>query len=103
MLRGQRRNVLVCGGMERVQDARNVNDRRDIWAVIAETQLAACNWPACEIAGRARSESADNRHAVSVVEDQAVLLLHQAGGLLLDVLFEAVFVELNAQAARQQW
>src|SRR5271169_269484 len=88
--------------MERIQDACDIHDGRDVRAVVAEVSSRSIAGLHPEIARRTRSESTYEGYTVTVIEDQTILLLHQTGGLLIDFFVEAIFVQLHAEAAREK-
>ena len=102
MLGSQRRDVLIFGGVNGIQDARDVDDRRNVRAVIAEARTGCVAGLHAQVAGRSGCESADDGHAVPVVQNQRILLLHQAGGLLFNDFVQTIFIELHAQTAGEQ-
>ncbi len=69
VLRGQRRNVLVDGRMKGIHDARDIDNRGDIRAVVAEIRLRRVAGLHGEITCGSRGERVHDGHAVAVVQD----------------------------------
>ena len=100
--RSQRRNILILRGMEGVQDARDIEDRGDVGTVVAVAQLRGIARFHRQIAARTRGQRLDDGGAVSIVQNERLLALRQAGRLQLGNPVEAFRVDLDGQAARQQ-
>ena len=100
---GQRRQVLVLRCVKAVEDLRHVEHGAHIHAVVTAAGLLGVRHLRQHVAGRARGELLHHARAAAVVEHQAVRVLHQARRLLLGGLIETLRIDLDIQAARQQF
>ena len=102
VLRRQRRDVLELRGTERIEDAGDVDHRADIGTVVAVAGLRRGAGRKQQVGVVAAGQRLDDRGAVAVVEDQRLLPRHQARRLHLRQAVEALLVDLDGEAARQQ-
>ncbi len=102
MQRSQGRNILISRGTEGVEDARNIEHRCDVGAVIAVAQLRGIARLHCQITARAGGQRLDDRCAVPVIQNERLLALGQAGRLQCGKPVETLLIDLDRQAPGQQ-
>ncbi len=98
----ERRDVLILRRAERVEDLRDVQHRCDVGTVVAVAQLRREAGFHGQVTGRTGRQGLDNRRAMSVVENESALPLHQAWSLQLRNLVETLLVDLDGETACQQ-
>ena len=89
--------------MEAVQDLRHINNRAYVHAVVAAARLLGVRHLRQHVTRRTSGELLHHALAATVVEHQAVGVLHQARGLLLRRLIEALLIDFDVEASRQKF